>query len=108
MKIKDKIKEIIENVLRQNGYTLHSIFLFGSRARGDFEKESDYDLLVIIKESINMKQKREIWMKVYHQLHEDFPLTPFDLIVKTATDFDEEKDIVNTISNEACVEGIRI
>lgn len=108
MKIEDKIKESIENVLGENGYSLHSIFLFGSRARGGFEKESDYDILVVIKNSIDIKQKREIWMKVYHQLHKDFPLTPFDVIIKTAMAFEDEKDIVNTISNEAFVEGIRI
>ncbi|MCM8820342.1 MAG: nucleotidyltransferase domain-containing protein [Candidatus Omnitrophica bacterium] len=108
MKIENKIKESIENILGQNGYTLDSIFLFGSRARGDFEKESDYDILVIIKDSIDLKQKREIWMKVFHQLHEDFPLTSFDVIIKTVLDFEDEKDVVNTISNEAYLEGIKL
>lgn len=103
-----EIKATILRCLDELGVKLSQIILFGSRAREDFEKESDYDILVIIKNSIDIKQKREIWRKVYHQLHEDFPLTPFDVIIKTAMDFDDEKDIVNTISNEACVEGIRI
>ncbi|MEG8946759.1 nucleotidyltransferase domain-containing protein [Rosettibacter firmus] len=108
MKIENKIKDSIENILCQNGYTLDSIFLFGSRARGDFEKESDYDILIIIKDNIDIKQKREIWLKVFHQLHENFPLTPFDVIIKTVTDFEYEKDIVNTISNEVYLEGIKL
>ncbi|MFN3821057.1 MAG: nucleotidyltransferase domain-containing protein [bacterium] len=108
MRIEEKIKETIEKLLTQNGFTLHSIILFGSRARGDFDKESDYDILVIIKNNIDMMKRREIWMKIYHQLHKDFPLTPFDVIIKTAKDFEDEKDIVNTISNEACIEGIKL
>lgn len=92
MKIEDRIKKIIENVLGHNGYTLDSIYLFGSRARGDFDRESDYDIWVIIKDNIDIEHKREIWKIVSRQLHEVFSSTPFDVIIKTAIDFEEERD----------------
>ncbi|WP_047133340.1 nucleotidyltransferase family protein [Candidatus Kryptonium thompsonii] len=36
------------------------IILFGSKARGDFDPESDIDLLILIEEPINSKIEEEI------------------------------------------------
>lgn len=105
---KKRIRSIIEKVLIQSKITPGHIILFGSRARGDFEEESDFDILVTIKNDTNMEQKRELWKNVSHELHKDFPFIPFDVIIKTTKDFDGERDVVNTISNEAYIEGIKI
>jgi len=51
----DKIRNIIESNL--NGYTLERIILFGSRARGDFDINSDYDLYLVLREKLNREQK---------------------------------------------------
>jgi len=37
-----------------------NIILFGSRARGDFSKYSDYDFLIITEKTFNIKEKMEI------------------------------------------------
>lgn len=42
-----KIVERLKRVLEQR-VNLHQIILFGSRARGDFEAESDMDVLVVV------------------------------------------------------------
>jgi len=34
--------------------------------------------------------------------------TSFDIIIKSLKSFEEEKNVVNTVSNEAFLEGIRI
>jgi len=57
-KMKEKIRNIIENNL--NGYTLEKIILFGSRARGDFDINSDYDLYLVLKEKLSRDQKIEL------------------------------------------------
>jgi len=103
-----EIKAQILKTLDEMGISAKQIILFGSRARGDFEEESDYDILVVIENSISIREKREIWQKINHQLHSEFPSTPFDVIVKTVMDFEDERDIVNTISNEAYIEGKKI
>jgi uncharacterized protein len=47
--IRDKlILEHFKNLLLENGVPLHRLVLFGSRARGDAETESDYDVLVVV------------------------------------------------------------
>jgi len=41
-------------------------------------------------------------------LHKNFPIISFDIFVKTAGDFEKERDVVNTVSNEAYTEGMKI
>ena len=43
----------------QNKVNLHQVILFGSRARGDAEPDSDMDLLVILNEPVS-RQSRKI------------------------------------------------
>ncbi|MFN4227851.1 MAG: nucleotidyltransferase domain-containing protein [Candidatus Ratteibacteria bacterium] len=105
MQIEVKIKEIIEDVVAQNGYTLDSVFLFGSRARGDFEKDSDYDILIIVKEEIPIVVKKNLRAKISAALHKEIKFVPFDIIVKSLKTFMEEREVVNTISSEVAMEG---
>jgi predicted nucleotidyltransferase len=45
----DKIlKHFIEEIQRRLGKHLRKVILFGSRARGDYSPESDYDCLVVM------------------------------------------------------------
>ena len=43
-KVVESIKEVAKNVLPENARLL----LYGSRARGDYSEDSDWDLLVIL------------------------------------------------------------
>jgi len=108
MKLENRIKQIVENTTSQNGFTLDSIFLFGSRVRSDFKEESDFDILVILKDELSIKEKRKLAIEILKALHSEFKFMPFDVIIKSRKDFDEEKDIVNTISNEVFLEGIKL
>ncbi|BER91698.1 nucleotidyltransferase domain-containing protein [Atrimonas thermophila] len=106
--IAKKIKRVIERTLEESGVGVDEVILFGSRARGDHEELSDYDLLVVLKGDFDIRKKREMRRKIYNELHSVFPATSFDVIVKTDGEFEEEKKVVNTISNQAFLEGRRI
>lgn len=106
--MKEIIKEIIANTILEAGLTLSEIILFGSRARGNFAEESDWDILVVVRESLSLEERRNLWRKIYYTLHSHFPGSCFDIIIKNQDTFEEEKDIVNTISNEAYTEGIKL
>ena len=43
------IKGIITETVKECGFSLESIILFGSRARGNFDENSDWDVLIINK-----------------------------------------------------------
>ncbi len=64
--MKEKIRNIIEKNL--NGYTLDRVILFGSRARGDFDADSDYDIYIALKEKLNRPQKIALMDELLEEL----------------------------------------
>ncbi len=49
--VKEKDRRVVErfkNLMLERGVSLHSVVLFGSRARGDEDEDSDYDVLVVV------------------------------------------------------------
>ena len=70
-----KIKEIVESRLPGA-----KVVLFGSRARGDFDEKSDYDLLIITKDKKTIGEK----IQISETLRDSFSqfLIPTDIIIK--------------------------
>ncbi len=42
------VKKVADNLKKELREQIMDIILFGSRARGDFQSESDYDILVLV------------------------------------------------------------
>ena len=103
----DVIKHLKE-ILAESDIEYLRILMFGSRVRNDFGEDSDWDFLIIVKNPMNLKVKKELWLKVYRKFHERVPFGSIDLILKDRESFEKEKAIANTISNEAYLEGIEI
>ncbi len=55
------IKATIEKVSEKLGLNVDEIILFGSRARGDFRKDSDWDVLVVLSEPVSRKTELEAY-----------------------------------------------
>lgn len=59
----DREKEILskytEDVKAIYGNSLRYVILYGSRARGDFREDSDYDILVLV--DMDIKEARRLW-----------------------------------------------
>ncbi|KCZ71016.1 putative nucleotidyltransferase [Candidatus Methanoperedens nitroreducens] len=106
MDSKQEISDKLKRILSDLNIKYSKILLFGSRARGDFREESDWDLLIVLKKPLDAKTKKELWFEIYKKLHEFYPFISFDIILKDAESFEEEKTIANTISNEVYLEGI--
>ena len=62
------------------------IYLFGSYAWGDYNKDSDFDICVLVSEIIG--RRTEMKADVYCTVRGDFPM-PFDLLLYTNDEFDE-------------------
>lgn len=106
MSHKQQILEKLKSILNEQNIKNSRMLLFGSRARGDFREGSDWDIMIILEKPVDARTKKEIWFDIYRKLHEYYPFISFDLILKTAETFDEEKTIANTISNEVYLEGV--
>ncbi len=106
MSSKQEILEKLKILLTEMNLEYSKIILFGSRARGDFRDESDWDFLIVLEKPLDAKTKKELWFDIYRKLHEFYPFISFDIILKDTESFEEEKTIANTISNEVYLEGI--
>jgi predicted nucleotidyltransferase len=98
------IKEQIIKSLDEMGISIESIILFGSRARGDYNEDSDYDILIITKETFPIKEKMHIFNKVNDVLAK--MLIPCDIIIKSHDEVDYFRDKINSVVRDAIQEGI--
>jgi predicted nucleotidyltransferase len=100
----EKIKEIIKETLKD--YTIEKIILFGSRARGDNNKDSDYDVLVILKEDLEREQLYKLTSITRKDLAE--LLIPIDILIRPARYVDYMKNKIGNVISYATEEGIEI
>ena len=99
-----KLKTILEEI----GVEYTNIPLFGSRTGNDFEEESDWDFLIVVKGNLDLKEKRELGHKIYRRFHDYLPFVSVDIILKDEQSFENEKNVANTSSNEVYLEGIKV
>ena len=106
--LSERIKRTIINAVQKQGFHPQRIILFGSRARGDYSNQSDWDFLIVIKESLTPIERKNLWFAIYRELHQTFQGFFFDLKVKSLSAYETERIIPNTIAYEAETEGIVI
>jgi uncharacterized protein len=83
------IKELLEE-LKQKYSDFRGIYLFGSRARGNFYEDSDYDLAIIFNRKPDSQLKREIshiiaMVMIEYQVIIDNPVLDFNDLIEPVT-----------------------
>lgn len=82
------------------------LILFGSRARGDWHEESDWDFLVFTDIEVNESLKQELRNKILKEI--ELPLNEgVFVIVKNKIDWEEEYAVTN-IYQSISEEGIAV
>ncbi len=77
------------------------IILFGSRANGIGRDDSDVDLVIIYRGPLS---KRQVKIRIRQLFpHPDFSL---DVFVLTPEDFENQKNIANTLAREVADKGV--
>ncbi len=104
LKITEKIKKQIKKVCDENSIGLKDIILFGSRARNEADKTSDYDILVITDKLPGIKEKMNITKQMRVRLSE----YPVDIILKTEKEAEALKNNIGMVVREALKEGVRL
>ena len=91
--------EILDDIARRLAKSIQpeKIYLFGSHAAGNADKDSDVDLLAVVPNT--EKSLRQIAIEGRKSLWE-FQI-PFDLIVCTTFQFNRFREVKNSIMNEA-------
>ena len=102
----EKAKEQIKNAVATAGFGLAEIILFGSRARGTAEKDSDWDFMVIIENKLELREIMSLTDKIKRALIKSG--MPNDVIIKYKGDFEYNKRTCGNVSYYAVQEGRQI
>ncbi|MEM5821204.1 MAG: nucleotidyltransferase domain-containing protein [Candidatus Aenigmatarchaeota archaeon] len=100
-----KIKEIILQVAKEMNIEIDKIILFGSRARGDYREDSDYDLLIVTKEKLDIEKELNFTFQTSNKIIETFD-KPADIIVISKEEFEKYKNWKSIVIGVAADEGI--
>jgi len=98
--------EFLRGILADLGLGDCQIMLFGSRARGDYTGDSDYDFLVIIQNPMSLSEKRKVTSFIRMRMAESN--IPVDVFLKDMRDYESYKDIVGSLSYEVGKDGIAV
>ncbi|HUW18581.1 MAG TPA: nucleotidyltransferase domain-containing protein [Sedimentisphaerales bacterium] len=98
------VRELIKQSLSSIPY--EKVILFGSQARGEATSQSDFDLLVILKEATPIGRK----IHLSTMLRKSFAsrMVDVDVLVKDASDVDYLKDKPGSVVRQALQEGVSL
>ncbi|MGC9000857.1 nucleotidyltransferase domain-containing protein [Caldisericum sp.] len=106
MKELEIAKKIIVEEVEKAGFKVIDIIVYGSRARGDFNKDSDWDFLVILDRDITFEERKKITADIQFRLA--MVNIPNDVILREIKQLEELKSVVGNISYYADKEGAKI
>lgn len=99
-------KKIITEEVKKHDLEVKSLFLFGSRAKGNFDEESDWDFYVIINKDIDFGQKRKIILGIRRRLSEI--KMPSDIIIQSEDIVNQRKTNTGYLTYYVIKEGMKI
>ncbi len=100
------IKDVVASESREEGVEVKRIILFGSRARGDYREDSDWDLLIVVRDSPSRDVIRRLQYRIYKSLSKKGIYC--DVVVVSEEYYNKYKDVVGTIAYYAHLEDKRI
>lgn len=81
------------------------VLLFGSMARGDFNADSDYDVLVITKETYSLREKSN-WRGKLHKALVHALREPVDVLINSEEEVSTKEKLPGHIVRWAVKEGV--
>ncbi len=100
--IKQVILDVIIDVLSES--IIDKIILFGSRARNDYNSLSDYDVLVILEDDIQMPNRINLSTSIRKQLAQKG--IDADIIIKSKMEAEFLSNKTGSIVKSAIKEGV--
>ena len=99
-------KKIITEEVEKAGYNIIKIILFGSRVKGNYHEESDWDFFVVLNEDITFGELKRITGRIKMQLARH--KIPNDIILRGINQFKKSKMTVGNISYYVSTDGVSI
>jgi len=98
--VAERLKDL---VLQRHGDRVRRIILFGSRARGDARPDSDYDLLVVLRDLD--PRRRQAMLVGLHEAFRGVGVT-VEPHVMGDEEFEETRDVIGGLAYPAAKEGV--
>ena len=96
-------KKIATEEIKKFGLEVKEFYLFGSRAKGNFDKDSDWDFYIIVDKDINFAQKRKISAQIRIKLAQ--LKIPNDIIIQSQSVVEKRKNNIGYLTNYVLKEG---
>jgi len=96
-----EIKKVISSFLPES-----EVIMFGSRARGDNQPNSDYDLLVISKKNLDDRQRLHFQALIRKILAKEDILA--DIIIHSQNGIEKKRNLPGHIVRSAMKEGVHV
>ncbi|MHB1679731.1 MAG: nucleotidyltransferase family protein [bacterium] len=98
-------KQIITEEAEKAGYKVESIYLFGSRARGDYKENSDWDFFIVIDKEFSRFDRIGLTSNIRKRLAK---YIDSDILIKSYNKLSHEKDDKGLISYYVLKEGVKL
>jgi predicted nucleotidyltransferase len=102
----EKALHIIKETIENKGLKVLKIILFGSRAKGNAKKDSDWDFFIVIDKKLNFNEKWDIIDEIKIKLAK--LKIPNDIIIKSEDEIIESKGDVGRITYYILKEGVEL
>ncbi len=103
-KILKEIKRTIMEVAKEIGIEIDKIILFGSRARGEYRDDSDWDILVVTKKKIEKERLNRFYILIKKRL--SAYLWALDLIIVSKKEHNVNSKIEIYVNHIAEKQGV--
>jgi predicted nucleotidyltransferase len=97
--------QIIKEELEKRGIKVLKIILFGSRAREDYQEDSDWDLSVIIERDLSFPEKVKLLGEIYKKIARTKEVS-IEIIITSQERFEELKKYIGTLAYNIEKEGV--
>ena len=99
-------KKIINDEVRRAGYNVDRIILFGSRARGDFKEDSDWDFFAVIDRELLKEDMKIIKSNIRDEMRQSG--ISADVIIKPAGLYERQKHDTGFLSYYVNKDGVAL
>ncbi len=97
-------QKIIYDVFKDFRIEIVELYLFGSRAKGNYRNDSDWDFFVVVNEEVDFQTKRKISQSIRRKLSEKKIVT--DIIIQCREELERRKDNTGYLSYYVLREGV--
>lgn len=102
----NQLRDLIKRALVP--YSVKRLLLFGSHATGDSARDSDYDFMIIVDDTLLPESFNELKFEIHKRLIEARYDSPVDLVVKYESAYEAECLDFGSLAYRVCREGVAL